>query len=299
MKRITFLSSFFIKVFALLFMTLDHIGQFLTMQYPNSVTAMDVSNVFRTFGRLAMPLFAFMIVEGVLHTKSFKKYLLRLGIMASLISFVFITLEYIHPMSEFSSLYRAGNIFLDLTLLAIAVYFIKHPNKYYRLITLLPVAFSILSFVVKGIEYSSQIDILWFPYFLTMQYDWLTIVLGLGFFFAYPLADLYIKYLQPVSGMDKEMWIINGKYRFLVNLISILLTSIVHIFYYLFVYFWPQSVFWDAGMQVYALFSGAFILLYSGKRGYNAKWFQYGSYLYYPLHLITLAIVVIILNGGL
>ena len=299
MKRITFLSSFFIKLFALLFMTMDHVGQFLIIQFYDSSSLMNLANMLRIFGRLALPLFAFMIVEGVLHTKNFKKYLLRLGVMASLISLVFIAFEYIYPSPQFSSLFRAGNIFLDLTLLAIAIYFVKHKNKNFRWITLLPLAFSTLSFVVKGIETSRSIDIHWFPYFLTMQYDWLTIVLGLAFYFSYLLADAYIKYLQPTSGLDKDMWIANGNYRLLVNLIAVVLGTIIHIFYYLFVFIWPAGVFWDASIQAYAIFSGAFILLYSGKRGYNAKWFQYGSYLYYPLHIIALAIVMIIINGGL
>ena len=76
MRKITFLSSFFIKIFALLFMTLDHVGLFLRMQFYDNAGLMVVSEVFRSFGRLALPLFAFMIVEGVLHTKSIGKYLL-------------------------------------------------------------------------------------------------------------------------------------------------------------------------------------------------------------------------------
>ena len=299
MRKITFLSSFFIKVFALVFMTFDHVGLFLQMQFGSDYSIIQMANVFRVLGRLALPLFIFMIVEGVLHTKNFNKYLLRLGILASMISIVFIVLEYANPVSGVESLYRAGNIFLDLTLVAIAIYFIKNENKNLRFLTLLPVAFSVLSFVVKGIETSSQIEIHWFPYFLTMQYDWLSLALGLGFYFAYTLADLYIKFLQSDSGMDKEMWVANGNYRLLVNLISVLIASIIHIFHYLFVYMWPAGVFWDASTQVYTLFSSAFVLLYSGKRGYNAKWFQYGSYIYYPLHLIALAIAFVILNGGL
>jgi len=47
------------------------------------------------------------------------------------------------------------------------------------------------------------------------------------------------------------------------------------------------------------MISGALILLYNGRRGYNAKWFQYGSYLYYPLHIVALIVIFIISNGGL
>ena len=299
MRKITFLSSFFIKVFAIIFMTFDHVGLFLQMLYQDKQNVIVLSDIFRDLGRLALPLFIFMIVEGVLHTHNFKKYLLRLGILASLITIPFIVLEYSHEFSSFSTLLRAGNIFLDLLLAAIAVYFLKQPNKKLKLLTLLPLAFSILSFIVKGIEESSPIDIHWFPCFLTMQYDWLAIVLAIGFYSSYLLADLYIKYIESVSGLNKEAWVSNGNYRLLVNIISLVIATIIHIFYYLFVYFWPEGVFWNASSQVYAIFSGAFILLYSGKRGYNAKWFQYGSYLYYPLHLIALAIVFIIINGGL
>ena len=299
MKKITFLSSFFIKIFALIFMTFDHIGLFLQMEYPFRTDILELSNVFRTLGRFALPLFAFMIVEGVLHTKNFKKYMYRLLAMTIFISIFFIVLEYSNSFTEFRSIQRAGNIFLDLSLLAVAIYTIKHPNWKIKLITLLPLALSILSFIVKGIETSSQIEIHWYPAFLTLQYDWLTIVLGLGFYVSYLLADLYIKMLEPTYGLDKEMWINNGNYRLLVNIFSLVVATVIHIFYYLFTFIWPSGVFWDASTQLYAIFSSAFILLYSGKRGYNAKWFQYGSYIYYPLHIIVIGLIIIITNGGL
>ena len=84
-------------------MTLDHVGLYLRMQYWDNESIMQLSEVFRCLGRLALPLFAFMIVEGVLHTKNIKKYLLRLGIMASFVSLVFIILEYsnwFHDLDE-------------------------------------------------------------------------------------------------------------------------------------------------------------------------------------------------------
>ena len=299
MRKITFLSSFFIKVFALLFMTFDHVGLFLQMQYYSEPSLMQLADAFRLVGRFALPLFAFMIVEGVMHTKSFGKYIFRLGIMAALVSLFFIVLEYSGLFTGLGSLLRAGNIFLDLLLLAVTIYCLKHPDWKIKLITLLPLAFSILSFAVKMVENAETIDILWFPAFITLQYDWLTIVLGLGFFVSYYLADLYIKVTEQYTALDKEMWIQNGNYRLLVNIISVVLASIIHFVYYACAYIWPNGVFWDYHMQLYAIISGAFILFYSGKRGYNAKWFQYGSYLYYPLHIIVIFIVYIIVNGGL
>ncbi len=299
MRKITFISSFFIKIFALIFMTFDHVGLFLQMQYSMNQSMVDLSNIFRTIGRLALPLFAFMIVEGVMHTKNFKKYILRLGIMASIVSTFFILLEYTPWFKNLQNIQRAGNIFLDLSLLAVAIYCLKHKNWKVKLITLLPLAFSALSFIVKGIETANKIEIHWFPAFITLQYDWFTILLGLGFYAAYLLADLYIKMLQPTYALDKQMWIDNGNYRLLVNIISTFIVALVSIIYYLFTFIWPKGVFWDAPTQLYAIFSGAFILLYSGKRGYNSKWFQYGSYLYYPIHIAIIGLIFILINGGL
>lgn len=277
-------------------MTLDHVGLYLRMQYYDSQSIMQLSEVFRCLGRLALPLFAFMIVEGVLHTKNIRKYLLRLGIMASLISIVFIVLEYTTLFQGFDELLRAGNIFIDLILLAITVYCLKHPKWYIKIITLLPIAFSILSFIVKGIETEQQIVIHWFPCFLTMQYDFLPILLGIVFYMSYLIMDLYIKYVVRV---DKAVFIENGSYRFMTNLIMVFLATLVHLFFYSFHYTWNDGVFWDAQQQLFAILSGAFILFYSGKRGYNAKWFQIGSYIYYPLHIGIIALIMIITNGGL
>ena len=280
-------------------MTFDHVGYFVQLQYWYDDSLLELATIFRLIGRLALPLFAFMIVEGVLHTKNFNKYILRLGIMASLISLLFIVLEYSYSFSEFDSLLRAGNIFLDLLLLAVCIYCLKHPNWKIRFITLLPIIFSILSFVVKAIEQRDGIDIHWFPAFITMQYDWLTILLGIGFFISYYLADLYIKATYSTTYLDIDTWKQNGNYRLLVNTIAVFMATLVHVLYYVVAFTNQEVVFWDYKGQLYAIFSGAFILIYSGKRGYNAKWFQYGSYLYYPLHLLALLIVYIIVNGGL
>ncbi len=112
MKKITFLSSFILKIVALVTMAFDHFGLMLEMSYPYSVDILKVAGTFRIIGRLALPLFVFMIVEGVLHTKNFKKYILRLGIMALLVSIFFMVLEYSSFRVYAHGLLRAGNIFL-------------------------------------------------------------------------------------------------------------------------------------------------------------------------------------------
>lgn len=56
-----------LKLIALAAMTLDHIGLMLLPQYP----------FLRTIGRLAFPIFAYMIAEGCTYTHNKRKYFLR------------------------------------------------------------------------------------------------------------------------------------------------------------------------------------------------------------------------------
>ncbi len=61
-----------LKIVAIITMLIDHIGAIL---YPDLI-------VLRMIGRISFPIFAFLIVEGYIHTKDFKKYLLRIFIVA-------------------------------------------------------------------------------------------------------------------------------------------------------------------------------------------------------------------------
>lgn len=61
-----------LKIIALVTMIIDHIGCYL----------LDNNIVFRTIGRLAFPIFAFFIAEGMKYTRNRKKYVLLLFIFA-------------------------------------------------------------------------------------------------------------------------------------------------------------------------------------------------------------------------
>ncbi len=97
------MSSFQIKIFACLFMFIDHFGLIF---FPSMIG-------FRIIGRLSFPLFAWLISTGYFHTRNVFKYLSRLIILAVIIQI---------PYSlYFKSTYL--NIFFTLFVGLLTIYF--------------------------------------------------------------------------------------------------------------------------------------------------------------------------------
>jgi len=92
-KKYQILSGSTLKIIALITMFIDHFA--LTVLYwgilePNAPIYTDtpyyriyqIYNICRKIGRVAFPLFCFLLVEGFIHTSNRKKYILRLAIFA-------------------------------------------------------------------------------------------------------------------------------------------------------------------------------------------------------------------------
>ena len=75
----SFLNNNQLKIIALISMTIDHIG----VQIFPGVT------ILRIIGRLAYPIFAYMIAEGARYTKNRRKYLLTISLTALLCQLVY------------------------------------------------------------------------------------------------------------------------------------------------------------------------------------------------------------------
>ena len=109
------------------------------------------------------------------------------------------------------------------------------------------------------------------------------------FYIGHLIKNLFLKAYSNNSGIPVESLRDTQIERKAYNLIAMGILVIWTLVYFLVGNMIPPEwVNWDILIQNVAIVSGAFILLYSGKRGYNAKWFQYGSYLYYPLHLLVI-----------
>ncbi len=79
MSKIKILSGNALKIIAALTMLIDHIGYML---FPRVI-------ILRIIGRLAFPIFAFMIAEGCKHTRNKLRYFLTVGVFATAIQIVY------------------------------------------------------------------------------------------------------------------------------------------------------------------------------------------------------------------
>ena len=77
-----------LKIVAVITMLIDHVGASILWRYIeachgyNDSVLMGIYEMMRYIGRMAFPIYCFLLVEGFLHTRSVGKYALRLGIFA-------------------------------------------------------------------------------------------------------------------------------------------------------------------------------------------------------------------------
>jgi len=69
------MSVFTLKIIAIISMLIDHIGLIL-------LPSGNLQYLFRSIGRIAFPIFCFLLTEGYSHTSNLKKYILRLSAFA-------------------------------------------------------------------------------------------------------------------------------------------------------------------------------------------------------------------------
>ena len=271
-------------------MTVDHLGEVL---YLFSLVNYQSYLIFKCIGRIAMPLFCFMIVEGVIHTKSFGKYCLRLGIIGTSVLIAQVLMKYVLHDEIVQ-----GNIFIDLLLGALLVKALMDKRIWVKLLSIIPLGIGIMCFYFDGYEGFGG-EIYAFPYYVRTQYGFLAVLLIFVFYLSY----LLYKPLLSIVGLDAELYRGTNIERLTINTTSVCFLVIIYTLYYVLGWFFDNHQFTHFNpylflpQSMFALISGAFVLLYSGKRGYNAKWFKYGQYLYYPLHLLVLYGITMLITG--
>ena len=274
-NKFQILNTLALKIIVILTMTLDHIGILLIKYFSNNPDIVLTGDIFRVFGRIAFPLVALLFAEAMRHTKDRTHYISRLGLMAVIVLAFEIGVYY------GAHVYLVdGNIFLTLLCSAVFIYFYESKGAK-RLITLVPSIIIIMSFVTDILK-TDEI----YPTYLKTQFSLYGFILCVGFYFIHYLSD---KRAMELTGQNDPRPLREYPYyRSFTNLMWIALLTVLTIFFWLISYINEKADIYNIASQSYAMLAVIPIFLYNGKKGYQNKYFQYGCYLYYPLHILIL-----------
>lgn len=266
-------TAYQLKWLALITMTIDHFGVLVLYPYTNNTMIDTLYIISRLIGRLAFPLFAFMIAEGIYRTKHLYLYFSKLFAMALLIGLSMFVLEQININA------LAGNIFIDLSMAALAMILLKEKSWLLKPLGLLPIAYVIWTSFNPSV-----------PNFLRADYGFYGLLMMLIFFFTYTkVVQEKLTTLLRLNQSDEHNYVLASVALLLMHVVWYIIEILVNqgmpsgglglLANYL-------SRF--VGAQTYAVVAGYFIYYYRGDKGNAPSWFQLFSYAYYPLHFIGL-----------
>ena len=241
------MNALLLRILACLCMLLDHIG------YAWGIGAL------RAVGRLAFPLFVFLIYNGYTHTSSRSRYALRLGLFALLSQLPFCL------FLGYESYWYKGNVFVTLLLALLCLWAVDamRQRKVLRALCWLPPAVLFVCYFFGWVssDYSARgillILVFYFVERTTLRGKVLTVF---GMFLA--------TYYSYFTGLG-------------VNLLKGILGS---------GWSWPTVDHWTL-MQLWGLLSAFVIFSFNGQKGSSGKHpklVQYGFYLFYPVHQLIL-----------
>ncbi|MGM9880744.1 MAG: TraX family protein [Bacilli bacterium] len=272
-RKINILSAFWLKIIAMVTMIFDHIGAIILFHYsinePSSFLA-SLYEPFRIIGRFSFIILAFLIVDGVKHTSNKIKYLSRLLILSLVMTLG--ELCFTHTYS--------GNPITTLFLGALTIVLLNLP-KFYKLTACIPCIYVILS-DLNIIPFKNEYGI--YGFFLII-----------GFYLCLVGSKFLLEYYSSVNNLDIEIFAneqMIHKYRLIISCIFIFSYNLA---WYLIYPSWNNIPLIDMSLQVYSTFAIFPLFIYSGKRGYNSKWFQYGCYIFFPAHILIIYFISLLL----
>lgn len=235
------LSTATLHILAMTFMLLDH----------SWATIFPGQEWMTCVGRIAFPIFAFMLVEGYFHTHNLKKYMLRMLVFALISEIPFDIMyggQWFYPYHQnvlWTFLIALGGIYLMEK--------IKQKGKLWLTIlvdALIVIGGLALGYLTMVDYYGIGIVTVFVFYFFRKRTWWC--LLG-------QVACLYFLNVEILGG-----------YYYPVNILG----------------FEVELV-----QQSLALLALIPIWLYRGRQGYHSKPFQYFCYAFYPLHILVLDII--------
>ena len=245
------MSALALRIVACVCMLLDHIGYCFAGRYP-------FLEPLRWIGRIAFPLYVFLIVNGFRHTSDRLRYALRLFLFA-LLSQVPFALMFHH-----GDIFGKLNVFFTLLIALLVVWATdelrnRRRTKYLAFLPAVLV-FALYYFGWLSSDYGARGLLLAMVFYL---FEGKIILLFFGM-----LLSIY--YTYPISLGFGLLNLLRGR-----------------------AFHFSAPTAWQL-KQLFSLLSLVFIFLYNGKRGslpknpVAGKAVQLGFYLFYPLHLLVL-----------
>ena len=305
------LSAFHLKCIALVTMLIDHAAAAL------NIFPLPLSSLFRSIGRIAFPIYAFLIAEGCRHTRSREKYLLRLGLFA-LISEIPFDLAF-YPQLRTGILWRdflhITNVFYTMFFAVACIHIWETLRRQSRTLQLAGAGFFgacliFWAYLLLNVTASATPFVLMILVYLaglltachtlgkreTRESDWLGNCLCI-----LPLLPIF--FLSEVVDCDYSVFgvvliclIYLAKDRKLQ--IGVLTLGVFYEYgwesWLRPVVLWGNNFRWNpVGSLCFALLAVGLVCLYNGRRGRNIKWLFYGVY---PVHIALLTLLRVILG---
>jgi len=303
------MTVFCLKIIASLCMLIDHIGAVFPSYTPD---------LFRWIGRIAFPIYAYLVAEGCSHTKSIDKYMLRLGIFA-LISEIPFDLAFSQSYWIMRDLpleidfIRFTNVFYTLFLgVACVCVYEKLKQTPKRLFALIPLI--LIPFVLLFVDFANAKLII-----LGIIGVYTACVIALSMLLPSAKTDIEVKLKHKVIALIPALPIIllgnllstdYSMYGISMILILYLLRTkrnrLIALFLGITYEYGFSMIKYSAlrnlpnyMMLLFALLAVAIIFFYNGLHGRKLKW---AFYWFYPVHISALAFILILfvrpmLNG--
>ena len=207
-------------------------------------------------GRVAFPIFAFMAVEGYFHTRSFKKYILRMLLFAVLSEIPF---DLMYGGTWFYPVHQ--NVLWTFLLGLLGVWLMEQVRKkgktcMYLLVCVLVVPAGLVLGTLCMVDYYGVGVLTVFVFYFLHGRKW--------WCFLGQLAALYWLNVELLGGLMYPVQLFGMEFELC-----------------------------QQGLALLALIP---IWLYHGRQGYHSKPFQYLCYAFYPVHMLLLVVVLNFIN---
>ena len=194
-KNFQFLSGAGLKLIAIISMLADHVNKALIYSYleSNHGFLAFISDVFDIIGRIAFPLFCFMLVEGYFKTRNRKKYLLNLllfGVISEVPFDMFTTASFFNM--------NWNNVMFTLALVLVTVWIIdtlkekmqKRPKALWYLVSILIVLVMCCVSMSLSLDYEHHAILIGYFFYLFHDMPVFAIPFGYASMFKEPWALL-------------------------------------------------------------------------------------------------------------